>query len=140
MLLPHGTSFAVVDGTKFEFFRNAGTEAEPRLDAVETPDLEPTNFSAGVRLKDAGARHTARTGDGSNDGFDEAAHAIAVADWLNHQVLQHKIEKLVIIADPKSLGEMRKRYHKQLQAVLLTELAKTMTNRSTAEIVAALKG
>lgn len=139
MLLPHGTTFAVVDGTKFELYRNAGTEAEPRLDALPTPELEVTNFSAGVRLNDAHSRHTARTGDGSNDGADEAAHAIAVAEWLNGQVLQHKIDKLVIVADPRSLGEMRKRYHKQLQAVLCGELAKVMTGRPTAEIVNALK-
>ena len=140
MLLPHGTSFAVVDGAKFEFYRNAGTEAEPRLEAVPTPELEVTNFSAGVRRNDSNEGFTARTGNGSNDSFDESAHAIAVADWLNGQVLQHKIEKLVVVADPRSLGEMRKRYHKQLEAVLLTELAKTMTGRPTAEIVQALKG
>lgn len=138
MLLPHGTAFAVVDGTKFEFYRNAGTEAEPRLDLVAAPDLELTNFSAGVRISDANSRHAARTGDGSNDAVDESAHAIAVADWLNHEVLQHKIDKLVVVADPRSLGEMRKRYHKQLQGVLLGELAKTMTGRPN-EIVKALQ-
>jgi protein required for attachment to host cells len=139
MLLPHGTTFAVVDGTKFELYRNTGTEAEPRLEAQPTPELEVTNFSAGVRQNDAHSRHTARTGDGSNDGADEAAHAIAAADWLNGQVLQHKIEKLVIVADPRSLGEMRKRYHKQLEAVLLKELAKTMTGHPAADILNALK-
>ncbi len=140
MLLPHGTVFAIVDGTNFELYRNTGTEPEPRLEAQPTPDLELTNFSAGARINDSNSRHAARTGDGSNDGVDESAHAIAVADWLNHQVLQHKFDKLVIVADPRSLGEMRKRYHKQLEAVLLKELAKTMTGRPTTEIVNALKG
>lgn len=140
MALPQGTALAVVDGTKFEFYRNIGTEAEPKLDTVQTPDLELTNFSAGARINDSGTRHAARTGDGSNDAVDESAHAIAVADWLNHQVLQHKIDKLVVIADPKSLGEMRKRYHKQLEGVLLTELAKTMTGRPAADILKALNG
>jgi protein required for attachment to host cells len=139
MPLPQGTTIAVVDGTKFDLYLNAGTETEPQLNALPTPELELTNFSAGVRLNDAGARHTARTGDGSNDGVDESAHAIAAADWLNHQVLQHKIDKLIVIADPRTLGEMRKRYHKQLQAVLLTELAKTLTGRPAADIVNALK-
>lgn len=138
MLLPKGTAIAVVDGTKFEFYRNTGTEAEPKLSAVETPELELTNFSAGARINDGGARHSARTGDGSNDSVDESAHAIAVADWLNNQVLKHKLDSLVIIADPKSLGEMRKRYHKQLEAVLVKELSKTMTGRPVAEIVKAV--
>ncbi|VWX54843.1 host attachment protein [Novosphingobium sp. 9U] len=140
MLLPHGTSIAVADGTKFEFFRNTGTEAEPKLTAQDTPELELTNFSAGAHRSDTSESFSARTGNGANDQLDESAHAIAVADWLNHQVLQHKIEKLVIIADPKSLGEMRKRYHKQLEGLLIKELAKTMTGRPVAEIVNALKG
>ena len=139
MSLPKGTAIAVVDGTKFEFYRNTGTEAEPALSAVETPDLELTNFSAGARINDGGARHSARTGDGSNDAVDESAHAIAVADWLNHQVLQHKIVKLVIIADPRSLGEMRKRYHKQLEAALVKELSKTLTGHPAADVLKALK-
>jgi len=138
MLLPHGTSIAVADGTKFEFFRNTGTEAEPKLTALDTPELELTNFSAGAHRSDTSESFSARTGNGANDRLDESAHAIAVADWLNHQVLQHKIDKLVIIADPKSLGEMRKRYHKQLEAVLVKELSKTMTGRPVAEIVKAV--
>ena len=140
MLLPHGTSIAVADGTKFEFFRNTGTEAEPKLTVVETPELELTNFSAGAHRSDTSESFAARTGNGANDRLDESAHAIAVAEWLNAEVLKHKIDKLVVIADPKSLGEMRKRYHKQLEAVLLKELSKTMTGRPVAEIVAALKG
>jgi protein required for attachment to host cells len=139
MLLPKGTAIAVVDGTKFEFYHNTGTEAEPKLNMVETPDLELTNFSAGARINDGGARHSARTGDGSNDSVDESAHAIAVADWLNNQVLKHKLDSLVIIADPKSLGEMRKRYHKQLEAVLVKELAKTLTGHPASDILKALK-
>ncbi len=139
MSLPKGTAIAVVDGTKFELYRNTGTEAEPKVGAVETPELELTNFSAGARINDGGARHSARTGDGSNDSVDESAHAIAVADWLNHQVLTNKIESLVIIADPKSLGEMRKRYHKQLEAVLKKELSKTLTGRPAADIMKALE-
>jgi protein required for attachment to host cells len=138
MLLPKGTAIAVVDGTKFEFYRNTGTEAEPKLTVVDTPELELTNFSAGARINDGGARHSARTGDGSNDSVDESAHAIAVADWLNDQVLKHKLDSLVIVADPKSLGEMRKRYHKQLESILHKELAKTLTGRPVADIVKAL--
>lgn len=140
MLLPHGTVFAVVDGQNFELYRNAGMEAEPRLAALDRPDLEATNFSAGARLHDSGARHQARTGDGSNDRADESAHAVAVVEWLNSQVIADKIEKLVVIADPRSLGEMRKRYHKKLEGALVGELPKTMTGRPAAEIVSALHG
>jgi protein required for attachment to host cells len=140
MLLPNGTVFALVDGENFELYRNSGIEAEPQLTAIPVPRLEATNFSAGARAHDAGSRHKARTGDGSNDALDESAHVAAVTDWLNRQVLEHEIDQLVIVADPRSLGEMRRHYHKQLKQALVGEVAKTMTGRSAAEIVRVLHG
>ena len=140
MLLPHGTHFAVVDGEKFEFYRNSGTEADPTLTQLDTPKIELTNFSAGIRKQDGSAARPATTGAGGGDQLHESAHVAAVADWLNDQVLSHKIDKLVIIADPRSLGDMRKRYHKQLEAVLIGEVAKTMAGRPADEIIQAARG
>jgi protein required for attachment to host cells len=138
MLLPHGTVFAIVDGQNFELYRNAGIEAEPRLTALDAPDLEATNFSAGARRADGPSRHQARTGDGSNDALDESAHVAAVTGWLNQQVLSREIEQLVVVADPRSLGEMRRHYHKQLKDALVAEVPKTLTGRPAQEIVRVL--
>jgi len=135
MLVPHGTVFAIVDGENFELYRNSGAEAVPKLTTMDPPALEATNFSAGARRNDAPKRHQARTGDGSNDSLDESAHAAAVAGWLNQQVLGGEIEQLVIVADPRSLGEMRRHYHKELKGALLTEVPKTMTGRRSEEII-----
>ena len=60
--------------------------------------------------------------------------------WLNAQVLGHKIEHLVLIAAPRTLGEMRRHYHKQLEGVLMGELAKDLSGRKGPEILAALRG
>jgi len=140
MLLPHGTVFAIVDGENFELYRNSGIEAEPRLTSMAAPDLEATNFSAGFRRADGPTRHQARTGDGSRDGLDEAAHVAAVTGWLNEQVLSKEIEQLVVVADPRSLGEMRRHYHKQLKDVLVGEVPNTLTGRPGTEIVRVLHG
>ncbi|WP_159976239.1 MULTISPECIES: host attachment protein [unclassified Novosphingobium] len=140
MLLPHGTVFAIVDGENFELYRNSGAEAEPKLTSMEAPTLEATNFSAGNRKTDGQTRHQARTGDGSRDGLDEAAHVAAVTGWLNEQVLSREIEQLVVVADPRSLGEMRRHYHKQLKDVLVGEVPKTLTGRPSAEIIRVLHG
>lgn len=138
MLLPHGTVFAIVDGENFELFRNTGMEADPELKQLETPDLEETNYSYGARDHDKVSRFNSGAPKGRLDKLEESAHVVAVADWLNSQVLKHKIDKLVVVADPKSLGEMRKRYHKELENVLIGELPKTLTGHSPAEIVKAL--
>jgi protein required for attachment to host cells len=43
---------------------------------------------------------------------DTGPVAAGVADFLNKQVLSGKIDDIVIIAAPKTLGELRKHYHK----------------------------
>lgn len=138
MLLPHGTVFAIVDGENFELYRNSGMESEPRLTSVDVPDLEATNFSAGARRLDGPTRHQARTGDGSNDALDESAHVAAVTGWLNQQVLSRDIEQLVVVADPRSLGEMRRHYHKQLKDALVAEVPKNLSGRPAQEIIRVL--
>ena len=133
MLLAHGTVIALVDGKQFELYRNAGNEASPELTAMPTPKLDEHN-------KGAGAHHYSSSGNPTGHLLDEDAHAAAVADWLNQQVLGHKIEHLVVIAAPRTLGELRRHYHKQLQHVLQGELSKDLIGKQAPDILAALRG
>lgn len=128
MLLPQGTVFALVDGEQFELYLNTGLEAEPKLAKIPVPELSETNKSTGVRRQ-------AKTGNPNDDQLDEDAHVIAVIDWLNAQAIAGTLERLVIAADPRSLGEMRKRYHTKLKEVLLGDLDRTLTGASTETIV-----
>jgi len=128
MLLPKGTVFAVIDGEKFKLFRNEGAEADPDLQSMPVPELDATNMSSGIR-------RIPNTGNPSDDQLEEDAHAIAVTEWLNDKAVADELEKLVIIADPRSLGEMRKRYHKKLEEVLICDLDRTLTGATTYEIV-----
>ena len=58
---------------------------------------------------------------------------------LKSRALAHEFEQLVIIAPPKTLGELRKHYHKEVESRLAGELAKDLTGHSIADIEAALK-
>jgi protein required for attachment to host cells len=135
MLLPHGTFFAIVDGENFELFRNTGTEPQPRLDPIAVPDLETTNYSAGARDHDKVSRFNSGAPKDRESKLEERAHAVAVTEWLNSEVLAGRIDRLVIIADPKSLGEMRRHYHKKLSEVLMCDLGRTLTKASADDIV-----
>jgi protein required for attachment to host cells len=139
MLLSKGTVFALVDGEEFELYRNDGLESEPRLEKLESPELDATNFSAGARNKDKISRFTAGAPKDKGKRLDESAHAAALAAWLNQQVQTGGIERLVTFADPRSLGEMRRHYTKDLSKALVRELDRTMTGRPPAEIVKALQ-
>ena len=132
MLLPHGTVIALVDGQNFELFRNSGNEAEAELEAVTAPQLNASNHS--------GTGHHSSPGNHAGSLVAEDAHAMAATEWLNAEVLGHKLENLVIIASPRTLGEMRRHYHKALEGVLRAELAKDLSGRNGPEILAALKG
>lgn len=131
MLLPHGTVVALVDGTRFELYRNAGNEAEPELAAMTAPKLDTHNHSGGG--------HRSSAGNHADSLVAEDAHAIAAVNWLNSQVLGHKIENLVVIASPRTLGEMRRHYHKQTERVVLKEVHKDLAGKPSATILSALR-
>lgn len=128
MELPHKTTVAVIDGHHFALYRNAGSSAEPRLEEIEEISVEGTNYSAGVRHQDQIGRMLGRTD------LDELAHAAAAAEWLNKAAVGGQIEKLFVVADPKSLGEMRRHYHTKLESALVGELDRTVTDEKPEKI------
>jgi len=132
MKLPAKAHVALVDGETFSLLRNEGQIFDPSLAVEDSPELDPTNFSAGIRHQDdIGQRH------GRTD-LNELAHGAAAAQWLNEKAIAGQIHDLLVIADPKTLGEMRQHYHPELKKRLVGEIDKTLTNRSTGEIAKAI--
>lgn len=131
MQLPKGATVAVADGTKLHLYRNSGDAAHPKLSALPEPAIGSDNKSAGVR-------HPSSSANPNDSRLEEDSFAVATAGWLNQQVLGGKIDDLFVIAAPKTLGELRKHYHKNLSAKLLGELAKDLTGRPLADIEAAV--
>ena len=128
MRIPHNALVALANGEKFVLMRNDGQPLEPKLRRLGELDLELTNFSAGVRHQDpAGQRN------GSTD-LDELAHGAAIAGWLNDKALKGDIGDVVVAADPKTLGQIRQRRHKELECRVVGELAKDLTNSPLPEI------
>ncbi|MBL4792705.1 host attachment protein [Citromicrobium bathyomarinum] len=121
MKLPHNAHVAVADGNRFMFLKNTGQIFEPKLEMVEQPDLDPSNFSAGVRHQDDVSQRT-----GATD-LNELAHGAAVAEWLNAKAVSGEMTQLLVLADPKTLGEMRRHYHSALEKALVGEIDKTVT-------------
>lgn len=130
MLLPHGTVIALVDGKNFKLLRNQGTDAEPKLTDLPSPKLDTHNHSGGS--------HHSSTGNHVGNLVDEDAHAAAAAHWLNAEVVGHRIKDLIVIAAPRTLGELRRHYHKQTEQALLKEVSKDLIGKQPAEILAAL--
>jgi len=132
MQIPNGAVIAIVDGRRFELFRNSGNEAEPVLSALPTPKLDEHNKSDGGRRDSSSQNPTGHQ-------IEEDAHAAAAVDWLSREVLEHRIDKLIVIAAPRTLGTMRAHYRKPLEGAIIGEIPKDLGGRSGPEIAAALR-
>ncbi len=121
MQYPHGTTIAVTDGQKLRLFRNTGNEQHLQLMELATPEINAHSNGA-TRQHHSGAANP------SERHLQEDSYAAAAADWLNSQVLAGDIERLFIVAPPRTLGELRRHYHVKLQENLLGELGKEHTH------------
>jgi protein required for attachment to host cells len=131
MLLPQGTFVAVADGEKFNLFQNTGDESNPALSAMPEPDVESVN-------KGSGSSHQSSSANPDESQAAEDGFAGGIADLLNKRVLDGEIADLVIIAAPRTLGELRKSYHKKLSDVLRGEISKDLTGHTLHDIEKAI--
>ncbi len=127
MQLPENSHVAIADGVRFLLMRNAGTAEDARLEFVEEPSLE------GEQESGAFGHHDPKSDDYHTQ--EKLDHAASAASWLNSAVLEHRIDKLVVVADPDTLGEMRRHYHTETKDVLIEELDKQVTGMPGPEIL-----
>ena len=132
MRLPSNAHVAIVDGENFTVMRNTGQPLEPKLGSAEKPDLSATNYSAGVKHQDNAGQQLGRTD------LEELAHGAAATEWPNAKAIAGDISDILVIADPKTLGEMRRHYHGELKKRLVGEIDKTMTGEPTDRIEQAI--
>ena len=71
--------------------------------------------------------------------LEEDRLAAEAADMLKKRALANDFESLIIVAPPKTLGELRKHYHKEVEQRLAGELPKDLTGHTIPDIEAALK-
>ena len=70
---------------------------------------------------------------------EEDRFAAETADMLKRRALANEFESLIIVAPPKTLGELRKHYHKAVSDRLTGELAKDLTGHAVPDIEQALR-
>lgn len=166
MQVPHNSVVVVADGRKMLFLRNEGDDVYPNL-IVETAQEKPNPATRDQATDAAGAARSTQSGpgapvvaqNGSNHAqgggaqfapsrgsfeqtdfhqLEEDRFAAEVADMLKKRALKNDFESLIIVAPPKTLGEMRKHYHKEVSQRLSGELDKDLTGHQIADIEKAL--
>lgn len=144
MQLPHNSVVLVADGRKMLFLRNEGDEAYPNL-VVETATEQDnpatrdqaTDAAGGASSTQGAARSSVEPTDFHQ--IEEDRFAATAADMLKTRALANDLESLIIVAPPKTLGELRKHYHKAVSDRLAAEIDKDLTGHPIADIEAALQ-
>ena len=129
MLLPHGAIIAVADGEVLHLYRNTGAETHVKLAPLAAPAIAGDN-------KEAGKRHRSSAANPDRSRLAEDSFAAATADWLNREATEQRIDGLVVIAPPKTLGELRRHFGKGLKEKVLAEIGRELTNHSVADVEA----
>jgi protein required for attachment to host cells len=139
MQIPHDSFVLVADGRKSLFFRNQGDAEFPNL-IVEREDGQADPKDREIK-SDAPGRAFSSVGDGRS-AFEETdfhqqeedRFAAETAAMLKARALANDYEALVVVAPPRTLGELRKHYHKEVERRLVAELPKDLVNLPVPEI------
>jgi hypothetical protein len=92
-----------------------------------------TTGSACARPLRLGCRH--HTGSANSDGrLIEDDFAAATAAFLDKPSLDGTIEHLVVVSEPRTLGEMGEHFYRDLRGKIICELAKDFSRRPLEDI------
>lgn len=166
MRVPHNAFVVVADGRKMLLLRNEGdaehlnlqverhqehpnpkdsdqkTDAAGRASSTQSgPNAPPIAQGGSMHAQGGGAQFAPSRGNMAETDFhqlEEDRFAAEVAEMLRRQALSNAIGDLIVAAPPRTLGELRKHYHKEVQARIIAEIDKDLTNHSVPDIEEAL--
>ncbi|KQS51194.1 MULTISPECIES: host attachment family protein [unclassified Sphingomonas] len=144
MHLPHNSVVLVADGRKMLFLRNEGDVEFPNL--VVEKAQEQDNPATREQATDSAGRASSPQGGVQSSveptdfhQIEEDRFAADAADFLKTGALKNTYDSLIVVAPPKTLGELRKHYHKEVVSRLKGELDKDLTGHPIKDIEKALK-
>lgn len=137
--VPHDALVFVGDGRRALFLRNAGNPAAPKFQTERVfekenpPTEEQGSDQPGRTFASVG---TARSAVEQTDWHDleEKRFAHEVADKLALMVRDGRVEKLVIAAPPRTLGELRQAMTDQVKSRVIAEIDKDFTSQPVPQI------
>ena len=139
MHVPHNSFIVVADGEKMLFFRNDGDSDYPKLEverkrqSENPPNRDIKTDSPGRAISSMGNGRSAME-EADFHQIEEDRFAAETAELLRKRALSNDFESLIVVAPPRTLGELRKHYHKEVEKRLTGEIAKDLTGHPVSEI------
>lgn len=143
MQLQHGDWVMVGDGAKALFLRNEGNTLKPALQTVDVMETE------NAATRDQGTDRPGRAFSSASDRrsahsqtdwhqLGETRFAGEIADKLYTAAQKGRYARLIIVAPPRALGDLRKAFHKEVSDRIVAEINKDLTMFPPEEIESAL--
>ncbi|NUS99915.1 MAG: host attachment protein [Sphingomonas sp.] len=145
MALPHRALVLVADGTKVLFLRNHGDQNQIDL-RTESHDAREDRKDREIKTDAPGtSKQSFGYGRPAMDEADfhqqeEDRWVKDAADELKKRALRNDYDALAIIAPPRSLGVLRKEFHKEVERRIVLTVNKEMTDRPIPDIEELLVG
>lgn len=143
--LDHDVWVVVADGEKALFLRNEGDWKYPNLEVFRSiQEDNPPTHDQGTdrpgRFNDGPTLHRSAVDETDWHRIEKERFAKGIADRLYKAAHRGDFERLVIVAPPLVMGEMRKEFHKEVEQRIVGEVPKTLTNHTVDEIEKILTG
>jgi protein required for attachment to host cells len=139
MKLPHGAWVVVADGAKALYLENTG-DAElidlrvRRHDEQETTSTHEQGSDRPGRKQDNGVGQKSALEHTDWHRIEETRFNETLAERLNRLVQKGRIGKMVLIADPRSLGRLRPLLSQATASAVLSEIPKDLAHQTVASI------
>lgn len=135
----------IADGEKALFLKNLTDSEDPHLEVVRKEEQDnPKDIDQSAnrpgRMQDTGVGQRSALDDTDWHELAKERFADDLADLLYKQAHRHKFDEIVLIAPPKTLGELRQKLHKEVADKVIAEVPKTLTNHPLDEIEAHVTG
>ena len=138
MMVPPKVIVLVADGGRMLLLRNDGDADAPDLtviahrDGAVPPDRDLFDDAPGRTFQSHGPGRSAYHSGSLHDAFERAFLAAAAETLADH--VGAGTPGIIVVADPVSLGFLRKHYPPEAKAHLLAEIARDLTGMPTSTI------
>ncbi|MEQ6247622.1 host attachment family protein [Sulfitobacter sp. HNIBRBA3233] len=137
--LTKDTWVLVADGEKALFLVNQTDAENPFLNVVKTEEQDnpPTREQAANRpgrFNDGPSTHRSAVDDTDWHQLAKDRFAADLADILYKKAHAGEFKRIILVADPGTLGELRDELHQEVTDKVVGEIPKTLTNHPVEEI------
>ena len=143
-ILTNGTWVLIADGEKALFLRNSVDAISPTLDVVRKDENDnPSNFDQSTdrpgRKPDAGVGQRSAMEETDWHRLAKERFARDLADLLYAYAHRGAFDRIVLVAAPHVLGDLRDNLHKEVREKVVAEVPKDLANHPLDKIEKMLK-